>query len=410
MSLEIDKPKGWKLRVVVISKSTGFCYFYRLKWPLVELEKRGLIETRGVDWSSDAFYKDPGKAMEEVLAWGDVFIFQYSNPSDILIRYNDLCIQEKIPKLFIAEFDDDFTCVHPSNSYYRYSGIEEVQLGDGRWAWKNGDLCDHLDEYKDKTEEEKKPLIFNVFRNKARMAKMFRAVMYADAVTTTTYELGETFKKWNENIVVLPNFINPEVMPPGKKKERDHVLIGWQGGDSHHHDLRMIMHALKRVKDRYKDKVHFRFMGAAFKNMYDEIGGEHVEWTKPENFYSVFADDVLDIGLVPIVNPDLNKFNRAKSNIKWLEYSHYGIASVVSGYKPYVQHINDGVTGLLCYTEDDWYNAICKLIEDPFLRMNIGANAKKVVDNEYVIQNYAHRWYDFMMSALEEKVKHLSLI
>lgn len=405
----IKKPNGWKLRICVVSRQTGFCYFYRIKWPLQVLVERGLIEVVGVDWSNKNFRKDPGKAMGEMIDWADVFIFQYSNPSDILTRFNDLATEKKIPKLFVSEFDDDFTCVHPSNSYYRYSGIENVKVGDA-WAWKDGQLCDHLKEYGDKTDEEKHELMFSTFRNKARMAKMFRALMYSDLITTTTEELGDTFKKWNDNVSVLPNYINPDVMPPGKKAKRDHVLIGWQGGDSHHHDLKMIMPALKRVKARYGDKVKFRFMGAAFVNMYKEIDGEHIKWTDPYKFYDKFSEDVLDIGLVPIIDPKINKFNNAKSNIKWLEYSHYGIASVVSGYKPYVQHITDGENGLIAYTEQDWYNSICKLVDDPFLRINIGAKAKKDVDLKFTVQKYAYKWYDLYMSALKEKVEHLNLV
>jgi len=402
-----ENKKKFKLRICVISRSTGFCFFYRIKWPLEQLVKRDLVEVIGIDWTSEKFSEDTGKYMSDALAWADVMIFQYGNPNDILTRYNDLSILEKLPKLFVSEFDDDYSGVHPSNSYYRESGVEEVQLENGQWAWKDGDLCDHLNEHKDKTDEEKAPYVFDIKKNKARMLKMLRSHIYSDVITTTTPELGQTFSGWNQNIAILPNYINPDVMPPGKKKKRDHVLIGWQGGDSHHHDLRMIMPALKRVKDRYKDKVHFRFMGAAFLNMYEEIGGEHIEWVDPYKFYEKFAEDVLDIGLVPLIDPEINAFNKSKSNIKWLEYSHYGIASVVSGYKPYVQSIDDGRTGLLAYTENDWYESICRLIDDPLYRMKMGADAKNEVDSNFTIQKHAQKWYDLYMIAMKEKVQYL---
>ena len=403
--------KNWKLRVCVISKSTGFCYYYRLKWPLAELQRRGLVEVVGIDWSHDNFRADPAAAFGPMIEWADVFVFQYSNPSDILTRYNDYSIKEKVPKLFVSEFDDDFTRVHPSNSYYRYVGVKEVQLSDGRWAWKDRDLCDHLNEYKDKTEEEKEIFRFDIDRSKARLSKMFRAIMYSDLITCTTPELASTFTSWNENVAVLPNYIDPkEMCYPGKKKKRDHVLIGWQGGDSHHHDLRLVMPALKEIKRKYKDKVHFRFYGAAFIDMYKEIGGEHVQWTDPEKFNEKFAEDLIDIGIVPLIDPSINKFNNAKSNIKWLEYSHYGIPSVVSAHKPYIQHIEDGKTALLCRDNNDWVKALSKLIDDPLYRIKLGADAKKDVDLRFSIENHAHKWYDLYMMALERKVKHLSTL
>ena len=405
--MEINKPKGWKLRICVISKQKGFCYYYRIKWPLAELEKRGLVEVIGIDETNPQFIENPGKWLDKVIGWADVFIFQYSTPSDILTRFNDLCIKEKIPKLFVSEFDDDVTRCHESNKNYRYTGLEEFKIGD-KWLWKDKTLCDHRKEYEDKTEEDKKEFFFDLDMNRKRVLKTLRAVTYSDIVTTTTPELGDVFRDYNSNICVLPNYINPEVMPSGKKKKRDYVLIGWQGGDSHHHDLKLIMPALKRIKKEYKDKVRFRFMGAGFAKMYEELDAEFIPWVDPEDFYQVFSEDLLDIGLVPLIDPDKNKFNNSKSNIKWLEYSYYGIPSVVSGYKPYIQSITDEVNALLCYSSDDWYYSIKSLIDDPFLRMKLGANAKKEVTLKYTIQTHAHKWYDFYMSALKNKVEYLN--
>ena len=88
-----------KLRIGVSSKSTGFCYFYRIKWPLETLQKNGLIETMGVDWSNSVFRENQGKYMAELLEWADILLLQYGNPQDVLIRYNDLVLKERLPKL-----------------------------------------------------------------------------------------------------------------------------------------------------------------------------------------------------------------------------------------------------------------------------------------------------------------------
>jgi len=405
--MEINKPEGWKLRICVISRQEGFCYYYRIKWPLAELERRGLVEVIGIDLTNKEFIKNPAQWFDKVIDWADIFIFQYSAPSDILTKFNDLCIKEKIPKLFISEFDDDVTQTHPSNRYYRYGGLENIKINN-KWLWKDKTLCDHSNEHKDKTKEEQKEFIFDLDLNRKRVLKILRAVMYSDIITTTTKELANVFRTYNSNICVLPNYINPDVMPDGKKKKRDYILIGWQGGDSHHHDLKLIMPALKRIKDEYKDKVKFRFTGAKFTKMYKELDAEFIPWIEPDKFYDKFSEDILDIGLIPLLDPEVNKFNISKSNIKWLEYSYYGIPSVVSGCKPYIQNIENNVTGVLCHSTNDWYDSIKTLIEDPFLRFNIGANAKKEVNLKYTIQTHAHKWYDFYMAALKNKIEYIN--
>ena len=398
-----------KLRICAISKPKGFCHYYRIKWPLEELEKKGLIEAVVLDPTHPEFIKNPGKPLGDIINWANVFIFQFANPANILTKYNDLSIINKVPKLFISEFDDDITSTNPTNSHYRYVGMEEYKVKD-TWMWKDNELCDHLGEYKDKTDEEKELLKFNLDRNKGRIAKIYKAVMYSDLVTVTTPELASVFEGWNLNVNVLPNYINPNYMPQGKKKPRDHVVIGWQGGSSHFNDLKMIMPALKRIKKKYKEKVKFKFMGAGFLGMYKELDADFVEWIDSEKFYDVFSEDIFDIGLIPLIDPKIDKFNNSKSNIKWLEYSYYGIPSVVSEYKPYVQHITNNNTGLLCYNQNDWYENICKLVDDPFLRMNIGKNAKNEVNLKWTIEKHAYKWYDSYINAFKNKIEHISSI
>lgn len=405
--MKIKKPKGWKLNICVVTRSTGFCHYYRVRFPLEDLERRGLVNVVCIDTGHKKYMENPGKTISELIPWADVFIFQYSAPQDILVRFNDYCIQEKIPKLFVSDFDDDLTCLDPSNASYRFTGIEEVKIN-GKYMWKDNSLCDFLNDYKDKSEEEKEEFKFNIFKNKVKMLKMFRAMMYSDIITVTTPDLAATMHGWNNDVCILPNYINPNVMPEGKKEPRDYILIGWQGGDSHYHDLKMIMPALKQIKKKYKNKVKFRFMGAAFVEMYKEVEGEFIGWVDPKNFYNEFSKDLFDIGLIPLINPDINKFNRSKSNIKWLEYSYYGIPSVVSSFTPYKEHIVNHKTGILCETLDTWVEGLSKLIDDSLYRIKLGANAKEEVNNKFRIQTHSHKWYDLYMEALEQKVKFLS--
>lgn len=400
--------KKWKLKICTVSKNTGFCFFYRIQWPLQELIKQELVEVVGINSQNDLFLKNPSKYILEAIEWADVIVFQYGNPTSILTKFNDLAIQENLPKLFVSEYDDDICNVHPSNPYYRYSGVEEHKLSDGTFLWKDKDLCDHRNEMENLSSLEKEVNTFDITRNKIRMLKMLRSQIYSDVITTTTEELASKFYGFNQNVAILPNYINPEVMPDGKKAKRDYVLVGWQGGDSHHHDLRMIMPALKRIKNKYGNKVHFRFMGAPHISMYKEIGGEFLPWVDAEKFYKKFSEDLFDIGMVPLLDPNKNTFNLSKSNIKWLEYSYYGIPSVVSGYRPYVQHIEHGKTGILAYNEDDWVNGLSQLIDDSLFRVKMGSEAKKVVEEKFTIQRHARKWYDLYMDALEAKVKFLA--
>jgi hypothetical protein len=70
---------------------------------------------------------------------------------------------------------------------------------------------------------------------------MVSRLVVADLITTTTKFLAEKISKYNKNVAVLPNAINPkekQFKPNPTKSER--VRIGWAGGSSHLEDLKLL--------------------------------------------------------------------------------------------------------------------------------------------------------------------------
>ena len=74
----------------------------------------------------------------------------------------------------------------------------------------------------------------------------------------------------------------------------------------------------------------------------------------------------------------------AKSEIKWMEAGALGIPSVVSATANYFDVIQDGQTGFIAETKDQWATKLSALIESSELRNQIGAQAK-----EYILKNYS---------------------
>ena len=393
------------MKIATFSKGRGFCYVHRIQYPIGKLVENDHATCVNINPSHDDYYEKLPELISQLVDWGvNVFLFQMASPPDLIIKFADINARMGFPILIVTDIDDDFTNTHPSNSHYRYGGVDEVEV-DGKLIWEDGTLCENFGKLKDIEPKDLDLYKFDLVRNRVVLLKRLRALMYSDIITCTTPDLAETFSKWNSHIKVLPNYINPDDKPKGRKKDRDHVLIGWQGGDSHHHDLRMIMPALKRIKEKYGAKVKFRFMGADFRNMYKEVGGEFCGWIQPENFFHVFASDLFDIGLIPLVDPVVNPFNLGKSNVKWVEYSHYGIPSVVSSCKPYDLHIDHGNNGFLACDIDDWFNYLSLLIDDSLLRSKIGYNAKKEVESKWYIQNNYYKWLNLYKNSLAIKSK-----
>jgi len=129
------------------------------------------------------------------------------------------------------------------------------------------------------------------------------------------------------------------------------VTIGWMASGSHTIDAPLVIPAIKRIMKEYPNvKLHligwvgWEQLGQEFNEHKERIKVE--PWTNIVMLPQVMAD--IDIGIAPLVD---NLFNRAKSNIKWLQYAALGSPCVASDLAPY-QDIQNGVDGFVVKHDD----------------------------------------------------------
>lgn len=72
-----------------------------------------------------------------------------------------------------------------------------------------------------------------------------------------------------------------------------------------------------------------------------------------------------------------------KSEIKWLEAAIVGVPSIVSATATYREVVDDGRTGLLAATPEEWSVALRRLVGDSALRERIAKEARKAALSQY---------------------------
>jgi hypothetical protein len=100
-----------------------------------------------------------------------------------------------------------------------------------------------------------------------------------------------------------------------------------------------------------------------------------------------------DIGLAPLRD---TPYDRARSELHWLEYSLAGAATVASGFDgpgPY-DSIRDGVDGLLARSESEWRRSLGLLASSPGAREEIAGRARERTLAEYSAAARAQEWAD----------------
>ena len=96
------------------------------------------------------------------------------------------------------------------------------------------------------------------------------------------------------------------------------------------------------------------------------------------------------IGIIPL---DDSRFSRCKSPVKFLDFSLAGIPTVCSDVPPYNDSVSQGKNGILCANlEEDWYQAIRKLVLSASQRTTIADAAHRFTESEYPMKHVADCW------------------
>lgn len=222
------------------------------------------------------------------------------------------------------------------------------------------------------------------------------AIVEADLVTTSTVFLRDYLKPFNPNIQLLPNLLNDQLWSlreiPGRGEADGPICIGYMGGQSHLPDLVAVQPALISILAAYPDRVRFKFWGIRPPD--ELIQRPEVEWIPLDlldyaGFARYFSQQTCDIFIAPLED---NLFNRAKSAIKFLEYSALGVPGVFSRIPAYADVISDGQNGFLASDLNGWQTALSGLLDSPKLRREMGIAAQKTVKENWLLSGQAGQW------------------
>jgi processive 1,2-diacylglycerol beta-glucosyltransferase len=231
----------------------------------------------------------------------------------------------------------------------------------------------------------------------------------ADALLVSSPVLAERMARLNQHISIVPNALDERLLVSPLRHHatpfhRDRITLGYMGTRTHDADLRMILPALHEFGRLSPQPVELHIVGVALE---DETWATLAslpfpvrQITPPTTEYPQFVTwftGVLhwDIALAPLVD---TPFNRAKSDVKFLDYSALGAAGIYSREPVYGRSVAHDVTGWLAdATTESWTEALVTLATQPDLRRELAANAHHHLHAERTL---AHRHSDWI-AALE---------
>ena len=184
------------------------------------------------------------------------------------------------------------------------------------------------------------------------------------------------------NVAIIPSTIDLNVYK-FEEKAKEHgspVVVGWTGSPSTVKHYEIIMPALIKLKDIFKDRIEFVLIGEP--NYIDkDLGIIGREWKSKTEVSDLKQ---IDIGLMPL--PD-DEWTRGKCGMKALQYMALGIPAVVSPVGANTNIILDGVNGFWAREIQDWVEVVSKLVENPELRKRIGLKGREAVSEKFSTQS-----------------------
>lgn len=230
------------------------------------------------------------------------------------------------------------------------------------------ELCDDLDEIPPSSP------VRGFYSQPKNMLLIKRLAHYCDALQFSSPELFRKYGYLNDYAVIFENQML-SIPPERPRNLKDRVIVGWGGSAGHLRDMANISEGLANWITGRSDAQLFIMGSESIGDLFKKIPENKIKYCTPgslEKYYGFLSH--LDIGLAPLED---TPFNRARSDIKFLEYAAHGVAPVVQATGPYLYSVRNGRTGILFTTTDGLISTLDYLVANPSERLAISVNARE---------------------------------
>jgi glycosyltransferase involved in cell wall biosynthesis len=225
--------------------------------------------------------------------------------------------------------------------------------------------------------------------------KALHLIRTADHVVTSSPFLNESCLAINRRracTYISSSVDTDRFLPAGRYSNDGRVTIGWTGTFS----SRPYLDLLRPVFQRLAKEVPFRLRVIGnFDYALPGVDLEVVQWTREREVEDLQA---FDIGVYPL---PIDDWVLGKSGLKAIQYMAFGLPTVATEVGTTPMLIRDGENGLLVKSEDEWVDALKRLVLDPELRRRLGEAAREDAVAKYSVKAIAADYRRVLASAME---------
>ena len=369
---------GECLKITAFVQDRGACTGYRVGQPVNRIKTLGLAEVH-VSGSGD-------RRIAEELDRSDV-VFLSRAASDT--SYKFVSELQRLGKKIVYDLDDNMFDISPMSPHYRELGVSPMEMSNPTGVaplsmWTHG-----VDG-------------FDVINNRIVRRDFINMVRKVDCVTVTTEPLANVYRRYNDNVYVIPNSVDFGVWhkPPDIEWNGTKVRLVYTGAANHLEDWMFVLPVLEDLQCRYPNLTIIS-VGMDWKFMQSKLDSSRVEahgWVDFDAYPWMMKTLCADIAIAPI---EMTTFNDCRSSIKWVEHSSMKTPVVATDFGPYKRDMEHGKTGMLVKTRDDWNKALSVLIENRNYRNELGENAYNHCKLNFNLDFMVDKWMNVFNAVLK---------
>ena len=223
--------------------------------------------------------------------------------------------------------------------------------------------------------------------------------------TKTLCEVSD--EEYGTKSVCIPNSIPEELSEvaeefAGRKKEGCAVKIFYGAASPHDKDVELVQEVLEEILTGNENAelvligdIRFNYKSLDLKRRITKV-----DRLSLKDYYYLVSQ--CDIAVIPL---ESSLFNSAKSNIKYIEASVFGIPSVCSDLYEFSSVIRNGENGFIAKTRDEWVSSLQTLIDSREKREAVGQAARRTVLERYSLERLGRQMSSLIEPYAERKDK-----
>ncbi|MBA4317333.1 MAG: glycosyl transferase family 1 [Flavobacterium sp.] len=246
-------------------------------------------------------------------------------------------------------------------------------------------VVDYDDAFFHRYDQHKNPIVRFVLRK-----KIDRIMEVSSVVVVCNDYLAQRAKDSKaERVELLPTVIDLKLYKTKQQCSEKTFTIGWVGSP---HTVKYLDAVKPSLIDLLKDEnVKVVILGSG---KYNLPGAQFIEWQEETEIENIRT---FDVGIMPLDN---TSWERGKCGFKLIQYMACGIPVIASPIEINTKIVNHKVNGFLAETLDGWADYFKQLKDNPQLRIEMGLQGRKTVEENYTLEVNAPKLINILKSVV----------